>query len=66
LCSDVLDLQVVEHGPDARLVTVGGEIDPLTAAELAVFVIAQVTAAPLVVAARVRSPPAIGVQLGND
>jgi len=49
LCSDVLDLQVTGHGPHARVVTVGGEIDTLTAAELAVFVIAQVTAAPLVV-----------------
>lgn len=49
LCSDVLDLQVVEYGPDARVVTVRGEIDTLTAAELAVFVIAQLTAAHLVI-----------------
>ena len=49
MCSDVLDLQVAEHSPDARVVTVRGEIDTLTAPELAVFVIAQLTAASLVV-----------------
>ncbi|MDQ3764979.1 MAG: hypothetical protein M3460_26750 [Actinomycetota bacterium] len=31
LSSDVLELQVTEHGPHARVVTVGGEIDALTA-----------------------------------
>lgn len=35
LCSEILDLQVAEHGPDARVVTVEGEIDALTAPELA-------------------------------
>jgi anti-sigma B factor antagonist len=49
LCSDMLDLQVAEHGPDARVITVGGEIDTLTAPEFAVFVIAQLVAVPLVV-----------------
>jgi anti-sigma B factor antagonist len=49
LCSDMLDLQVAEHGSDARVVTVGGEIDTLTAPELAVFLIAQLVAVPLVV-----------------
>jgi anti-sigma B factor antagonist len=49
LCSDMLDLQVAEHGPDARVVTVEGEIDTLTAPELAVLVITQLVAAPLVV-----------------
>ena len=49
LFTDVLDLHVTEHGTDARVVTVGGEIDTLTAPELAVFVIAQLVAVPLVV-----------------
>ena len=31
LCSHILDLRVAEHGPDAGVVTVGGEIDTLTA-----------------------------------
>jgi anti-sigma B factor antagonist len=46
---DILDLQVVEHGPDARLVTVAGEIDTLTAPELAAFLTAQLTVAQIVV-----------------
>jgi anti-sigma B factor antagonist len=49
LCSDILDLQVVEHGGDARVVTVAGEINALTAPELAAVVTAQVAAVPLVV-----------------
>ena len=49
LCSDILDLQVAEHGVDARVVTVGGEIDALTAPELDAVVTAEVAAAPLVV-----------------
>jgi len=49
LSSDVLDLQVTEHGPHARVVTVGGEIDALTAAELGTLLTAQLAAAPLVV-----------------
>ena len=49
LSSEILDLQVAEHGPDARVVTVAGEIDALTAPELAAFVTAQLVAAPVVV-----------------
>jgi anti-anti-sigma factor len=49
LCSTVVDLDVVEHGPDARVVSVGGEIDTLTAPELDAFVTAQLAAVPLVV-----------------
>jgi anti-sigma B factor antagonist len=45
----ILDLQVTEHGPYARVVTIGGEIDTLTAPELAGLVTAQLAAAPLVV-----------------
>ena len=46
---DILDLHVVEHGPDARVVTVVGEIDALTAPELAAFLTAQLTVAQIVV-----------------
>jgi anti-anti-sigma factor len=49
LCSNSLDLRVADHGPDARVITVGGEIDTLTAPELAAFVTAQLAAVPLVV-----------------
>lgn len=49
LSSDILDLQVAEHDPDARVVTVVGEIDALTAPELAAFLTAQLIAAPIVV-----------------
>lgn len=49
LSSDVLDLQVTEHGPHARVVTVGGEIDALTAPELGALLTAQLAAASLVV-----------------
>jgi len=49
LSSTIVDFDVVEYGPDARVVTVGGEIDALTALELATFVAAQLAAAPLVV-----------------
>lgn len=45
----MLDLQVVEHGPDVRVVTVAGEIDALTAPELATFLTAQLTVAQVVV-----------------
>ena len=34
LSSDILNLQVTEHGPDARVVTVVGEINAVTAPEL--------------------------------
>lgn len=49
LSSDVLDLQVTEHGPHVRVVTVGGEIDALTAPELGALLTAQLAAASLVV-----------------
>jgi anti-sigma B factor antagonist len=46
---DILGLQVAEHGLDARVVTVAGEIDALTAPELAAFLTAQLTVAQVVV-----------------
>lgn len=49
LSSDILDLQVAEHGHDARVVTVVGEIDALSAPELATFLTAQLVAAQVVV-----------------
>ena len=45
----MVDLQVTEHGPDARVVTVTGEVDALTAPELAAFLTAQLAVAQLVV-----------------
>jgi hypothetical protein len=33
--TDVLDLQVTAHRPDARVITVTGELDLLTAPDLA-------------------------------
>ena len=47
--ADIMDLQVTEHGSDARIVTVQGEVDALTAPELAVFLTAQLAAARVVV-----------------
>ena len=49
LSSNLLSLEVAEHEPDARVVTVVGEIDALTAPELATFLTAQVVAAHTVV-----------------
>jgi anti-sigma B factor antagonist len=49
LSSDILSLEVAEYGPDARVVTVLGEIDALTAPDLAAFLTAQLVAAPVVV-----------------
>ena len=46
---DILDLHVVEHGPDARVVTVVGEIDALTAPKLAAVLTEQLTVAHVVV-----------------
>jgi anti-sigma B factor antagonist len=46
---DIMDLQVAKHGTDACVVTVGGEVDALTAPELASVVTAQLAAAALVV-----------------
>ena len=47
--SDILDLGVTEHDPDARVVTVGGEIDALTAPRLSALLTAQLATASLVV-----------------
>jgi anti-sigma B factor antagonist len=47
--AEIMGLQVVQHGPDARVVTVTGEVDSLTAPELATFLTAQLTAVRLVV-----------------
>jgi hypothetical protein len=41
LSSDILDLQAAEQGVDTRVVTVVGEVDALTARELAAFLTAQ-------------------------
>lgn len=49
LSSDILGLEVAEHGPTARVVTVVGEIDALTAPELATFLTAQLVAVQVVV-----------------
>ena len=49
LSSDILDLQVAEHGPDVRVVTVMGEVDALSAPELATFLTAQLVAVQVVV-----------------
>jgi anti-sigma B factor antagonist len=47
--ADILELQVAEHDPDARVVTVVGEIDALTAPKLAVFLTEQLAVAKVVV-----------------
>lgn len=47
--ADILELQVAEYGPDARVVTVVGEIDAVTAPDLVTFLTAQLTVAQVVV-----------------
>lgn len=47
--ADIIGLQVAAHGPDARVVTVRGEVDTLTAPRLASFLSTQLSAAKLVV-----------------
>ncbi len=47
--ADIMGLQVAEHGSDARVVTVVGEVDALTAPELATLLTAQLAAARVVV-----------------
>ncbi|HWR46583.1 MAG TPA: STAS domain-containing protein [Pseudonocardiaceae bacterium] len=47
--TDILGLQVVKRGPDARVVTVTGEVDALSAPDLAAFLTAQLAVARLVV-----------------
>ncbi|HET9256349.1 MAG TPA: STAS domain-containing protein [Pseudonocardiaceae bacterium] len=49
LSTDIFDLQVTEHDPDARVVTVVGEVDALAAPELSATLIAQLVDAPVVV-----------------
>jgi len=49
LSSDLLDLQVTEHGPHARVVTVTGEIDALTAPKLGTTLTAQLAATSVLV-----------------
>ncbi len=47
--ADIMELRVAEHGSDTRVVTVVGEVDALTAPELATFLTAQLATARLVV-----------------
>lgn len=47
--ADIMDLTVAEHGRDARVVTVTGEVDALTAPRLADVLSAQLAVARLVV-----------------
>jgi anti-anti-sigma factor len=47
--ADILGLQVADHGPDARVVTVNGELDALTAPTLAACLSAQLAVAQVVV-----------------
>jgi anti-sigma B factor antagonist len=47
--NSLVDLQMAEHGPDARVVTVTGEVDALTAPQLADFLTTQLAVAQLVV-----------------
>lgn len=44
-----IDLQVTEHQPDVRVVTVAGQIDARTALELSAFLIAQLTVSRVVI-----------------
>jgi anti-anti-sigma factor len=47
--ADIIGLHVAEHGPDARVVTVRGEVDTLTAPKLAGFLNEQLSVAQVVV-----------------
>lgn len=49
LSSVTLDLQVTQHDPAVCVITVVGEIDELTAPELAAFVTTQLIETPVVV-----------------
>jgi len=49
LSSDILDLQVAKQGAEIRVVTAVGEVDALTAPELAAFLTAQLVVAQVVV-----------------
>jgi anti-sigma B factor antagonist len=48
--ADILDMQVAEHSPEVRVISVVGEIDALTAPELAACLTAQLNIAKVVVA----------------
>ena len=47
--ADIMGLRVAEHGVDARVVTVTGEVDTLTAPKLTLFLNEQLSAARVVV-----------------
>lgn len=47
--ANILGVQVAEHGPDSRVVTVSGEVDALTAPKLAATLTAQLAVARVVV-----------------
>ncbi|MFN2477791.1 MAG: STAS domain-containing protein [Pseudonocardiaceae bacterium] len=47
--ADTVDLRVAERGPDVRVVTVTGEVDTVTAPELAECLIAQLAVAQILV-----------------
>lgn len=47
--ADIIGLQVVEHGVDARVVTVTGEVDTFTAPQLTRFLNEQLSTARVVV-----------------
>ncbi|MGH3767952.1 MAG: STAS domain-containing protein [Pseudonocardiaceae bacterium] len=47
--ANILGVQVDEHGSDARVVTVAGEVDALTAPKLAAYLTAQLAVAQVVV-----------------
>jgi anti-sigma B factor antagonist len=47
--ADIMGLQVVKHGVDARVVTVTGEVDTLTAPKLALVLNEQLSTARVVV-----------------
>jgi hypothetical protein len=49
LSSDLLDVQVSGHGPHARVVTVAGEVDALTAPKLGAVLTAQLAAPSVLV-----------------
>ncbi|MGH3673397.1 MAG: STAS domain-containing protein [Pseudonocardiaceae bacterium] len=44
-----IDLQVAEHGPDVRVVTVAGQIDVGTVWEMSAFLMAQLTVSRVVI-----------------
>ncbi|HJT05228.1 MAG TPA: STAS domain-containing protein [Pseudonocardiaceae bacterium] len=46
---DIMDLQVTDHGPDTRVVTVTGEIDVVTAPDLADCLTTQLAGSRVVV-----------------